>query len=392
MEYYWYLHDNGVPHPDAAAFKFTDTSLNEPGAAPFAGALALYRDIYYSKLNTDVTSCEHADIVPYLEANPDVLADFRTYTLSKEFSTSIDEMDVTSQHLFAVGSANAPGSNYALTGNVQIVDGSLMSDGLSLVSTSGNDAVVANAGAGVRQFMVDLQGVTLTIYTGGTDNQFDPLAAITTGQAAYNTPRLIETGLAPSYDEFTIEPVLVLVGEVHMVTVSRVDYQGYYFLADGSTGYVSGPFNSGDAMKAGDIVAAHPELAGETAITAFATASTCVPVAALWPWGLIPWSPGPLPTPPPSPPWVPTPGTTTPWTCVPGPLIGSCTCQQTTDYTRTWPRTCVPIIGWPCWTPVDDGKERTTCTFVNPGPGPCVPAGPPPVTTVPPCSNDHKWQ
>jgi hypothetical protein len=69
-----------------------------------------------------------------------------------------------------------------------------------------------------------------------------------------------------------------------------------------------------------------------------------------------------------------------------------CTCKSTTDFTRTWPRRCMPVTGWPCWTPVDDGIEQTTCSFVNPGPGPCAPAGPPPATTVPPCGVQHAWQ
>jgi hypothetical protein len=394
-QYYWHLQETGNPHPSAVSFQFTQPVLNQSTVFPFAGAVTLFNDIYSSKLNQDASSCAYTSVLDFIGSNEEIESDFKEYTLSKQFVTSLQDANVTLAHLLASVTLTTGTANYALSGELVIGNELVSTSGLLVTSTQVvQTSVATNVAPAVMQFGEALETVAISISASGLDVQFHPLKAIRGTQDKYVTHELIRDRLVGlQQSDFGIVPLVVAVGEAQLFTFCRVDKGEYYYLVDGGTGSVDGPFPSTSTMKT-DALLASRGVSNPTKVTVVATASKCYPVAGFIPWILIPWTPGPLPTPPGTPPWVPVvlpPGTPAPtWSCVAGPLAGQCTCKITNEFIRTYPPVCVPVINWPCYTPKDDGIEQQTCTFINPGPGACAPAGPPPGTAT--CTTQHAWQ
>jgi hypothetical protein len=129
-EYFWHFRDTGTPHVNAASFSFTQSGLNQPTVFPLAGALTLFNDMYASKLNQDASSCAHASIVDFMEGNSDVAADFKEYTLSKQFVTSWQDGDVSLAHLSAITTLTTGTTQYSLGGTIVVGSELIESTGL----------------------------------------------------------------------------------------------------------------------------------------------------------------------------------------------------------------------------------------------------------------------
>lgn len=390
---YWHLIDTGTPHPDAATFQFADPGMNQPGAYPFAGALALFNNVYSSKINPDATQCNnYKDVIDLITENADVAVKFRVYTTSKEFTTSDADPLVNEKHFWAVIDALGGGNEYTLEG-INFVGADLASLGLKLAGAGVAPAAPALTIPENATFEDALNAAVAAIHNSGSAALIDPLALIRGTQSSLATTTELASLLQGAADTYTADPVFVVSGDFAMISLVRVDYGEKVYIADASLGAVFGPYEQTAELPVKDVLVAHPDLYIEgmpVAVISAKSSAACVPLSQVaTPPTTIPWPTGPLPPLPSTPGPVPGPIVTTPgwwpnplppaawpapWACRTIPPTGvspaTCICSQTRKYQRPVLR-C--FLGF-CWTRIQHAVETEVCSTT----GPCPPGGPVP--------------
>ncbi|MFN8817727.1 MAG: hypothetical protein ACK5ZV_13430 [bacterium] len=386
---FWHLVDTGTPHPDAAGFEFADPGMNQPGAFPFAGTLALFHNVYSSKINPDPTQCQtYKDVLDLLDENAEVRAKFRAYTTSKLFTSTNADPLVAQAHLLAVVNAISVADEFT----VQAIDfagpalasvGLKLAAGATLAPTAQLLTVPENA-----TFEDALRAAVLAIHNSGSATLFDPLAVIRGTQPPLTAATDLAAILPGAGNTFTADPVFITSGDFAMLSVVRVDYGDKVYIADASLGMVFGPYARTSTLPVKDVLLAHPDLYtdGMAAVVISAkSAAACIVLVQFAPAVPPGWPADPLPEWPPTPGPVPGPLNTAPgwwpdplpvWDCrnIPGTGVSpaTCICSRTITFRRP------TLECWWIWctTEIQYAEQFEVCSSIGPCPPP--PAGPPP--------------
>lgn len=391
---FWHIVDTGTPHPDAALFEFADPLMNASGSFPFAGALALFANIYDSKLNPDGMDCEnYKDIFRLLEEDADVATKFWIYTTSKSFSTSDADPEVNEKHFWAIIDAVTTADGYVLDGSVSLTGESLTSNALKLAQQSGspNSGLLLDLPENAT-FEAVLSAAVDALHTANSPSQIDPLGVIRGTQPVITANAELESLLHAAGMPCTVDPVFVAVGDFGMLTFMRVDYLEKVYIADIETGSAYGPYVLEPDLPILDALLGRPDhyKGGMTSsVLASKSSSACEPIAQVpSPGSPLPYPVGPLPPVPPTPglvpgvlppfpgPWWPNPNKPTTTQCRTIPATGvspaTCICTITAHYRRPVPRCILGCLI--SWTGTQHAKEIWTCSGI----GPCAALGLPP--------------
>jgi hypothetical protein len=355
--------------------------------------------LFYQKYGADFghavigsTISETDTCHPDQEHYDTIHAEFVTYLLSGEIKTLLSDAQAVSLQLDVLADALGSQSTFSTTSAFTITfeDGYLITTGLTVSPVASNmvSPVVPDAGSWDEA----TAAAAVAISASETDEQFDPIAALSGAALSGNVDQL-RTHLG-SFQGLRVDAVMTAWGENGSRLFSRVTMGSKYMVVDTHLGLAHGPYEVDPLEQpyVGDALSPYMANYMSKHVAVMATLTPCN--------GNPDWNPGTTPKPawwPAMPAWPVTPAPARPtWNCQSeGAPTSSCRCQTTR--TSATPCNCRRRL-W--WTVCDTCEERIECLWTPGGPdGPssCTPGTGIPVPGLPdpPAGNvicDEYWR